>query len=251
MSTDYRVELDLYSGPLDLLLYLVRRNEVDVVDLPIATLTNQFDDFLQVLELIDLDMVGDFVVMASTLVEIKSRMVLPRADEEPDEPESAADPRGELIEQLLEYKNFKDASRALEERAAEWQERYPRLSDDRPRLAKDPAADRIKEVELWDLVSALSRVLRTKNVEKVGRIRYDETPIAVYMERIGERVRKEGRVPFSLFFQQTNDRGRVVGVFLAVLELLRHHAFRAEQPIPYREIWVLPPLAEVNSTEDE
>lgn len=242
MTTGYRVELDAYCGPLDLLLYLVRRNEVDIVDLPIAAITAQFSDFLQVLELIDLDMVGDFVVMASSLVEVKSRMVLPRVEEETEEPEQAADPRGELIEQLLEYKNFKDASHALEERAAEWQERYPRLSDDRPRQEKDPAADRIKEVELWDLVSALSRVLRKKNVDKVGRIRYDETPIAVYMQRIGKRVREEGRVPFSLFFEKTNDRGRVVGVFLAVLELLRHHAYRAEQPVIYGEIWVLPPL---------
>ena len=129
----YRVQLDVYNGPLDLLLYLVRRNEVDSVDLPIAVITAQFNELLQVLELIDLDMAGDFVVMASALVEIKSRMVLPRSEEETADSEPAADPRGQLIEQLLEYKNFKDASRALEERAAEWQERYPRLSDDRPR----------------------------------------------------------------------------------------------------------------------
>ncbi|MBT4867313.1 MAG: segregation/condensation protein A [Planctomycetaceae bacterium] len=245
MSAEYHVELDVYCGPLDLLLYLVRRNEVESVDLPIAVITSQFNELLAVIELIDLDMAGDFVVMASALVEIKSRMVLPRAEEETVDPEPATDPGGQLIEQLLEYKNFKDASRALEERAAEWQERYPRLSDDRPRQGKDPAADRIKEVELWDLVSALSRVLRTKEVDKVGRIRYDETPIAVYMERIGERVRAEGRVPFSEFFQKTNDRSRVVGVFLAVLELLRHHAFRAEQPDDFGEIWVLPPAAEV------
>lgn len=245
MSAEYRVELDVYCGPLDLLLYLVRRSEVDSVDLPIAAITAQFNELLLVIELIDLDMAGDFLVAASALVEIKSRMVLPRAEEETIDAEPTSDAGGQLIEQLLEYKNFKDASRALEERAAEWQERYPRLSDDRPQRGKDPAADRIKEVELWDLVSALSRVLRTKEVDKVGRIRYDETPIAVYMERIGTRVRQEGRVPFSEFFQETNDRSRIVGVFLAVLELLRHHAFRTEQPVDYGEIWVLPPTAEV------
>src|SRR5690606_17157600 len=117
---DYRVELDIYSGPLDLLLYLVRRHEVEIVDLPIAAITAQFLEFMEVLELIDLDLIGDFVVMASTLAEIKSRMVLPRADEE--EPEVSTgdeDPRSDLVRQLLEYKKFKDAAKLLEEQAAE------------------------------------------------------------------------------------------------------------------------------------
>lgn len=243
MSVGYRVELDIFCGPLDLLLYLVRRNEVDILTLPVAGITSQFVDYLQVLELIDIDMVGDFVVMASALIEIKSRIVLPRADEDEEGagPELDADPGSELIHQLLKYKKFKDAAGALEERAAHWQERYPRLSDDRPRQGKDPSADRIKEVELWDLVSALSRVLRKKEVEQVGRIRYDDTPITVHIERIGTRVRREGRVAFSSFFEQTNERLRIVGVFLAIMELLRHHGFRADQPVEYGEIWVLPP----------
>src|SRR3990172_6462205 len=98
----YRVELDIFSGPLDLLLYLVRRSEVDVLDLPIARITAQFQEMLSVLELIDLDLAGDFVVMASTLVEIKSRLLLPRPEEIEAEPEIAEDPRSELIQQLLE-----------------------------------------------------------------------------------------------------------------------------------------------------
>ena len=121
---DYRVQLDLFSGPLDLLLYLVRRNEVDIVQLPIARITRQFFQFLEVLEFLDLDLVGDFVVMASTLVELKSRQVLPRAEEEePDEVPLVDDSCSELIQQLLEYKKYKDAALALEQQAAEWQER--------------------------------------------------------------------------------------------------------------------------------
>jgi len=239
----YRVELDLFTGPLDLLLYLVRRNEVDIRALPIAQLTRQFQEFLEVLELLDLDLVGDFVAMASMLVEIKSKLVLPQPEEEP--PEEAApsdDPRSGLIARLLEYKRFKEAATALEERAAEWQERYPRLSDDRPGAARDPAGDRFKEVELWDLVSALGRVLQRKEVEQHASIRYDDTPISVYMERIEARVRAERRVAFSSFFAGENERSRIVGVFLAILELLRHHAYRAEQPAEYGEIWVLPPV---------
>lgn len=242
----YRVELDLFTGPLDLLLYLVRRNELDIVDLPIARITAQFREFLEVLELIDLDLVGDFVVMASTLVEIKSRLVLPQPeDEEPDvdaEIAGSGDPRGELIQRLLEYKKFKDAATALEERAAEWQERYPRLANDRPSAGKDPAADRIKEVELWDLVSALGRVLRRKEIEGEAIVRYDDTPIHVYVDQISSRVRAEGEVRFTSLFDRETIRSKIVGMFLAVLELLRHHHYRAEQPEEYGEIVIRPPL---------
>ena len=124
----YRVQLDSFSGPMDLLLYLVRRDEIDIVRLPIAKITAQFLEFLDVLQLLDLDLIGDFVVLASSLIEIKSRQVLPRAEEEETAGELplADDPCGELIQQLLEYKRYKDAATALEQQAAEWQERYPR-----------------------------------------------------------------------------------------------------------------------------
>jgi segregation and condensation protein A len=143
---------------------------------------------------------------------------------------------------LLEYKRFREAAGALEEHGARWQERYPRLTDERPQTGKDPSADRIRDVELWDLVSALGRVLKTRTPEAYSSIRYDETPISVYMDRVAERVEREGRVRFSSFFAGTHDRHRIVGTFLGILELIRHHGFRAEQPADYGEIWVLPPL---------
>ncbi|WP_417397469.1 segregation and condensation protein A [Gimesia chilikensis] len=245
-TAQYKVELQIYSGPLDLLLYLIRRNELDILDLPVATITSSFNEFLDVLELIDLDLVGDFLVMASTLAEIKSRMVLPRAEEE-EIAEVIDDPRSDLIQQLLEYKKFKDAANALEEHAAEWQERYPRLSDERPKSGKDPAEDLIKEVELWDLVSALARVVKRKEVEEESSITYDDTPISTYVERIGARVRQEGKLAFSAFFEGEKLRSRITGIFLAILELLRHHHFRADQPEDYGEIWIMAPLPE---TED-
>lgn len=240
-TAQYKVELQIYSGPLDLLLYLIRRNELDILDLPVATITSSFNEFLDVLELIDLDLVGDFLVMASTLAEIKSRMVLPRAEEE-EIAEVIDDPRSDLIQQLLEYKKFKDAANALEEHAAEWQERYPRLSDERPKSGKDPAEDLIKEVELWDLVSALARVVKRKEVEEESSITYDDTPISTYVERIGARVRQEGKLAFSAFFEGEKLRSRITGIFLAILELLRHHHFRADQPEDYGEIWIMAPL---------
>ena len=242
--TIYRVELDLYTGPLDLLLYLVRKNEVDICAFPIAKITRQFQEFLEILELLDLDLIGDFVVLASTLVEIKSREVLPRPDEEEavidDEPQTDA-ARSELIERLLEYKKFKEAATALEEQAAEWQERYPRLSNDRPNIDKDPSADRIKDVELWDLVSALGRVLQAKQSEETTSVRYDDTPLHVYVEQIGERVREAGEVRFTTLFDKETLRSKIVGMFLAVLELVRHHDFRAEQTEVGGEILIRPP----------
>lgn len=247
-SSAYRVELEVFSGPLDLLLYLVRKNEVDVLDLPLARISAQFLDMLRVIEFIDLDLAGDFVVMASTLAEIKSRLALPRPEEEApaaaESPLPVDQPRSELIQRLLEYRRFKEAALALEARAAAWQERYPRLSDERPRQEKDPAADRIKEVELWDLVSALGRVLRHKQIEEEATVKYDETPVAVYVEQVAERVRREGVVTFSSLFDKETARSRIVGLFLAVLELLRHHHFWAEQPKDFGEIYLHPPAGE-------
>lgn len=242
MSTlTYRVELDLFTGPLDLLLYLVRRNELDIANLPVAAVVAQFQQYLEILNAIDLETVGDFIVMASTLTEIKSRLVLPHESED-NRAELEDDPRNDLIQQLLEYRKFKDAAQRLEDRAAEWQERYPRLTDDRPRSGRDASRDRIKEVELWDLVSALGRVLKLQDQTKQTNILYDDTPIAVYTDRIGSRVRNEQKVAFSTLFDNETLRSKIIGMFLAILELLRHHNFRAQQESEYGEIWILPPL---------
>ncbi|MFN0195472.1 MAG: segregation and condensation protein A, partial [Planctomycetaceae bacterium] len=142
-GAEYKVHLEIFTGPLDLLLYLVRRNELEIANLPIARITTQFVEYIEVLEFIDLDLIGDFLVMAGTLIEIKSRQVLPQSADETAEP-IIEDPRSDLIRQLLEYKKYKDAALALEEQAAAWQERYPRLSDDRPIAGEDQAQDLIK-----------------------------------------------------------------------------------------------------------
>jgi segregation and condensation protein A len=248
---EYRVQLDIFSGPLDLLLYLVKRHELEILDLPIARITRQFVDLMEALEILDLDLVGDFVVMASTLVEIKSRMVLPRPEEhEVEAPEGEDDPRSDLVRQLIEYKKYKDAARLLENQAAAWQEHYPRLSDEHPVDGGDPSEDRIKEVELWDLVSALSRVLRRNPTTNQTAIVYDDTPISTYVQRILALVQEHGRISFSSLFEGSYSKSKVVGIFLAILEVLRHYHLRAEQPVEYGEIWILAPL-EVATAEVE
>lgn len=243
MTADYRVELDLFSGPLDLLLFLVKRNEIDIAEVSLARVASQFVATLEVLQFIDLDLAGEFLVTASTLIEIKSRSALPQADPEEAGEDGTADDlaRSSLVRRLLEYRKFKDAAAQLEDRAARWQERYPRLSTDQPGDVNDPAEDRIREVELWDLVSALGRVLTRKESVGATSLRREEIPVALLVERIGERVKAEGRLPFSRFFEGVSHRERIVGVFLAILELLRHHGYRAEQPSEYGEIWIEPP----------
>ncbi len=252
MTTTYRVELDRFSGPLDLLLFLVRRNELELFDLPISRITSQFQLYLSALQFLDLDFAGDFVVMASTLIEIKSRLVLPSPEEEEEVlVENNDDPRSGLIQQLLEYKKFKEAAQLLEDRATECQERYPRLSNERPDSARDQSFDRIKDVELWDLVSALSRVLERKVIEEESKIRYDDTPISTYVEQIGAKVRADGQVAFTALFDSTSQRSRIIGIFLAILELLRHHSFRAEQSNDFGEIVILPPLEVAPAPDDQ
>lgn len=234
---NFRVDLDLFRGPLDLLLYLVKKHELDVIDVRIAAVTEQYLEYIAILAQIDVDAVGDFLDMASLLIEMKSRAVLP-SEEEVVEAE-LEDPREELVRRLLAYKQYRDAASVLEERSREWRERFPRLANDLPDRRIAPEEQPIQEVELWDLVSAFGRVLKAKQaVSGPESIRYDDTPIHVYMQRIDDRLRRDGRVPFTSFFESTVHKSKLVGMFLAVLELVRHQHARAAQPALFSEIWL-------------
>ena len=138
-TMDFHVDLNIFRGPLDLLLYLVRKHEVEIVDIPIALITDQYLEYLTVLEQLDVGAVGDFLAMASLLIEIKSQQVLPRGDEVEEELE---DPRQELVRRLLEYKQYRDAASILDERGRAWQQHYPRVAGDLPprqrNLAEEP-----------------------------------------------------------------------------------------------------------------
>jgi segregation and condensation protein A len=234
---DFRVQLDYFRGPLDLLLYLVRKHELNVCDLPIALVTEQFLTYLDVLEKLDVNEVGDFLDVASTLIEIKSQLVLPRGGEEA---EAWDDPREELVERLLEYKKYKDAASMLDERSRDWQQQYPRFANDIAPRATDTSTQPIREVELWDLVSAMGRILRESQPVTPATIVYDDTPIQVYMQRIHSRLAADSRIAFSDMFQPGMHKSAIVGVFLAILELSRHHGVRTEQNDLHGEIWIVP-----------
>lgn len=237
----FRVQLEMFSGPLDLLWYLVRKHELDVMDIPIARVTEQYLEMMAVLEAIDVNAVGDFLELATRLMEIKSRMMLPRQE---DEEEELEDPRHDMVERLLEYKKYKDAASMLEQRGLDWQQRFARRSNDLPNERIDPADQPIHEVELWDLVSAFARVIRDNAAVQPSNIRYDDTPIEVYMERIQARLAGEPRLAFTSLFEQGMHRSQMVGMFLAVLELIRHHHVQVEQEKLFGEIWIVAPQSQ-------
>ncbi len=230
--TDYLVNIDTFRGPLDLLLYLVKRDEVDIRDIPIARVCEQFKEYLDAMQWIDVEQAGEFLVMAATLVEIKTRMLLPRPEESS---EAEDDPRLELVKQLMQYKKFKDAAALLEARAEEQSQRLPRQPLPAPSNFAPPP---VKPVELWDLVSAFGRLMRETMALQAQTIAIDETPLHVYMEMILQRLQVEKRLLFSALFTPPYTRGRLVGLFLAILELTKTRRIIPEQPEPLGDIWV-------------
>jgi segregation and condensation protein A len=231
MTTDYLVDLDSFRGPLDLLLYLVKKEEVDIRDIPIARVAEQFKQYLEVLQFIDVEGAGDFLVMASTLMEIKSKMLLPRAEESEDG--GPADPRLELVRQLLQYKRFKDAAAALEARAEQQSYRLSRQPLPTPAAATLPA---VQPVELWDLVSAFARLMRETMALQPQQIVVDQTPLQVYIDLIVRRLEQEGPLSLSALFTPPRTRGRLIGLFLAVLELTKSKRVELEQEGTFGDI---------------
>lgn len=229
---DYQVDLETFRGPMDLLLYLVKREEVDICDIPIARIAEQFLDYLRVLQIVDVERAGEFLVTAATLMEIKSKMLLPRSDEDGDEEQ---DPRLELVRQLMEYKKFKDAAQLLEAQAERQLCRLARLPVE-TRSEPDEAHKPIQAVELWDLVSAFGRLMRETLALQPKQIVVDETPQHVYTEMILNRLQAEKQVAFSALFEPPRTRARLVGIFLALLELTRRFQIAAEQVEGFGEI---------------
>ena len=236
---EFRIDLDSFRGPLDLLLYLVRKHEVDVFDIPIAKIAEQYSQFIDVLVEIDINAVGDFLELATTLMEIKSRVALP-AIEDTVEGENIDDPREELVTRLLEYKKYKDAACMLDEQGRLWQQRFSRVANDLPPRQIDAAEQPIRDVELWDLVSAFGRVLKENRPAAQSNIVYDDTPIHVYMRVIHDKICSKGRTRFSEMFEAGMHKSAMIGVFLAILELVRHHKVHAEQDESIGDISISP-----------
>ncbi|GIW72064.1 MAG: segregation and condensation protein A [Planctomycetota bacterium] len=232
----YRVELDEFAGPLDLLLYLVRREEVEVEALPIARITEQYLALLDRLPEVDLERAGDYLVMAAQLLALKTRALLPE-----DTPAAAAEllpgPRagpGALVQELLAYRQLKEQAALLRELEQVASRRYARQGERHVR-------ERPREVDLWDLVSAFQRLEREiASRPPAHTVERDDTPLAVYVEALRARLHAapEG-IGFRMLFGEQPRRGELVATFLALLELIRLGEARAVQASPFEEIHIL------------
>lgn len=243
VGNEYRVHLDAFEGPLDLLLHLIRRAEVDVTDIPIASITDQYLSFLSGIERVDLELAGEFLLMAATLMEIKSRMVAPTTEagesggerSERDE----GDPRSDLVRQLLEYKKYRDAADALERKREDWERRFPSSPATYDKEAVGEAIERLNDVELEDLelvdlVEAFKKIYESVNFDRIGehQVVDDDTPIELHAADLVDQLSRdadgEAGVPLVRIFQGRS-RGEMIGLFLAMLELVRQRRIGVRQ----------------------
>jgi len=239
-ANDYNVDLDAYKGPLDLLLYLIRKTEVDVYDIPIAEVTAQYLSYIDLMHRINISVAGEFVLMAATLMEIKSKMLLPRESLDDLQEGEDEDPRMELVRQLLEYKRFKDAARMLEDAEEEQARKFPRPPIEKQAIVEVPQnGDLFEGVSLWDLLTAFSKVLEETRLNEPGTIRQTDKPLKYFMIMVLDALKEQERARFFDLFVDLRDRSLVIGVFLAILELLRLRRIRAEQPQPFGEIYII------------
>lgn len=235
-DSDYRIKLQVFEGPLDLLLFLIRKNELDIYDIPIESVTRQYVEALRAMQQLDLDLAGEFFVMAATLMEIKSRMLLPKGQHaiDPNAEEDEMDPRWELVHQLLQYKKFKEAAATLGELAATRQNLMERYVSN---LSGDPMDRPLKTVgriELWNAFNLVLRRLAEKLV--VGEIHDEQVTVADQMEWLLRRTQTEKTFVFSKLFEGPVTLRRLVATFLAVLELTRLKHLKLRQDESFADI---------------
>lgn len=233
--SDYRVNLETYNGPLDLLLYLIQREELDIHDIPVSLITEQYVRHVELLKRIDPNLAGEFLVLAATLMEIKTRMLLPSPpDQEGGEEGVGIDPRSELVRQLLQYKAFKDAAGDLRAAAQIQAMRLPRQPT--PTTTEQRQVD-LEDVQVWDLLDAFSRLMTAVagNITQQDVI-YDDTPVELHAADIVDRLEREGALTFDRIFEGRTSRTEVVGLFIALLELVRQRKILAAQEADFGEI---------------
>lgn len=236
VQDDYKVQLEIFEGPLDLLLYLIKRDEVDIYNIPIERITKQYMEYLSLMKLLDLNIAGEFIVMAATLMMIKSRMLLP-VDERPDMEEEEEDPRWELVRQLVEYKKFKEAAGHLQYREYVQENVFTRGLD--PVVAVEPEQGvGIGDVGIFDLIAAFNDALKRVKVVEIGEIVDDRFTVVDKIEHVLVTIRQNKKVEFSSLFANAASRFEIVCTFLAVLELIRLRQIVAHQDGDFGQIMI-------------
>ena len=235
-DSDYRIKLQGFEGPLDLLLFLIRKNEIDIYDIPIESVTRQYIGALHAMRQLDLEVAGEFFVMAATLMEIKSRMLLPKGLHavDPNAEDDEIDPRWDLVHQLLQYKKFKEAAARLNELASLRQDLMERYVSTLAVDQLDRPLKNVDRIELWNAFNLVLRRLAEKLV--VGEIHDEQVTVSDRMEYLLERIRTERTFVFSRLFPEKVTLRMLVATFLAVLELTRLHRLRVRQDEAFADI---------------
>jgi len=229
----YKVKLEIFEGPLDLLLYLIKKDEIDILDIPIAKITAQYLEYLELMQLLDLDIAGEFLVMAATLMHIKSRLLLPPEEREAlEEPEE--DPRQELVRRLLEYQKFKEAAQHLEEMGLERSRYFVR--SETPPVVED---GEYFEASLFDLITAFSKVLTSVPRKTFQEIVIDEVTVEEKIGHILDILKEKTQTYFTNLFANMKNKMEVVCTFLALLELIRIKEAVVRQPKLFGPILVI------------
>ena len=247
---EYKVKFEVFEGPLDLLLYLIKKEEVDIYEVNLTSLATQFIEYIETMRLLDLEIAGEFLVMAATLMYIKSRELLPVEQQAQVEgEEEGEDPRWELIRQLVEYKKFKDAAVQLQALEARQEDVFPRTPG-KLQFGSEAAAPR-QELSIFDLVNAVNVVLQRFNKRDDQRdIFEDKWSVSEKIEQLMRATGERGGLKFSELFAGVTSRSEVVVTFLALLELIRLKQLIAVQPTPFGEIEISRAPATVAAESD-
>ena len=239
--TNYAIKLDIFEGPLDLLLYLIKKNEIDVYNIPIALITEQYLDYLKIIKSLNLDLAGEYLVMASTLIHIKSKMLLPVPDEPSDE-EKEEDPRAELVKQLLEYQTFKEAASALVSRPLLERDVFTRSAaiEDEKDKSPENEDDVLIEVNIFELIEAFHRLVSRIDKKELLEIDLEKMSITDIINDIMERLTREKNLTFEELLGEKIDRRRIIYTFLAILELVKLKMVKAYQTSAFGVIRIFP-----------
>lgn len=235
-DSELRIKLRVFEGPLDLLLFLIRKNELDIYDIPIESVTRQYVETLRTMQELDLDVAGEFFVMAATLMEIKSRMLLPKGMHavDPNSDDEEIDPRWDLVHQLLQYKKFKEAAAKLNDLAIERQNLMERFVSSLSASETERPLKNVDRIELWNAFNIVLRRLAEKLV--VGEIHDEQITVSDRMEYLLERTKTEKTFIFSNLFEGQVTLRQLVATFLAVLELTRLKRLRIRQDEAFSDI---------------
>lgn len=235
---DYKVKLDVFEGPLDLLLYLIKRDEVDIYDISIERITKQYLAYLEAFQVLNIELAGEFIVMAANLLYIKSRTLLPVELQMADEEAEEEDPRFELIRQLIEYKKFKEAAASLRDQEALRESLFPR-SPVTPELAPQETL-LVEEVGIFDLIHAFQKILKRleKKPENLREIFAENFTVSDKIDHVLRVMQVGVSLRFEELFADAASRTEIVVTFLAMLELIRLKQLRVRQEAHFGEIWI-------------